>query len=194
MKRKYLLILLAFVSYVDCVGRCGPDNYIPTGPKDCIGYSNSTTACCYLTMRGAPADYSMCFYLNLSDVTPIISIGRLSFRVDCDGIPEFTNLFPLENLYLPCGVQDPLSPKDCWVYTTGRGACCMAGSSPKMNGEEDPFCYFFPEAKYDKKDFQVDTNVPGLKYYVSCKGDWMRLKKENIFIYGIVYSILFLFL
>jgi hypothetical protein len=180
MKHHIIIFVLSlvFISLVSCVGRCGPDNYVPTGPQDCIHYSNSTTACCYLEMRDAPADYSMCFYLDLKDVTPIISIGRLSYRVDCDGISNFTQYFPLENLYRPCGVGEPLSPKDCWIYTTGYGACCMAGSSPKMNGEEDPFCYFFPEAKYDKKDFKVDTNIPGLQYYVSCKGSWFNVKNN----------------
>ena len=175
MTKIHFFLVLLLPILITCAGRCGPSNYVPESPADCVQYSNSTTACCYLTMLDAPAKYNICYYLNLNDVTPIISIGRLYYRVDCEGIVNFTQYFPLENLYLPCGVQNPLSPKDCWPYTTGSGACCMAGSNPLMNGDDDPFCYFFPEPKFDKINFTVDTNIAGLKYYVSCKGTFLGI-------------------
>ena len=192
---KNILLSISTFSFLiielSCAGRCGPSNYIPTGPEDCVGYSNSTTYCCYLTMRDAPANYNICYWLDKTDVTPIISIGKLSYRVDCEdkaNMADFNNSFPLENIYSPCGVQNPMSPKDCWPYGTGSGACCMAGSNPNMNGDDDPFCYFFPEAKFEKINFTVDANVPGLKYYVSCQGSYIK----GIYISKLIFIVMLL--
>ena len=185
-----IITLIIIITSIACAGRCGPSNYIPTGPDDCKSFGNSTHACCYLTMRDAPADYTICYWMDKTDVTPVISIGKLSYRVDCEGMDDFYKYFPLENKFYPCGVQNPLNPQDCWPYSTGSGACCMAGETPDMNGEGDPFCYFFPEAHFEKINFTVDTQVEGLKYYVSCHGSYVN---TNIVYYSKIFlTLLFL--
>lgn len=193
MKKLLLLIstLTIIIIQISCAGRCGPSNYIPTGPSDCKDYGNSTHACCYLTMRDAPADYKICYWMDKTDVTPIISIGKLSYRVDCEGMDDFFKYFPLENIYYPCGVQNPMSPKDCWPYSTGSGACCMAGEREEMNGEGDPFCYFFPEAHFEKVNFTVTTKNDGQKYYVSCEGTFVNTKVIKLFFVVVLLNFIF---
>ena len=96
-----IITLIIIITSIACAGRCGPSNYIPTGPDDCKSFGNSTHACCYLTMRDAPADYKICYWMDKTDVTPVISIGKLSYRVDCEGMDDFYKYFPLENKFYP---------------------------------------------------------------------------------------------
>ena len=185
---KWIWLFSFLFDLIFCSGKCGPTYYSPENASDCIPYSIEGAACCMLSMRDAPAEFKICYLMNLTDVSPIISIGRLSYEVDCQGMENYSKIFPLEGLYDSCGVQNPLSPGDCWPYTTGLGACCMTGENEIMNGDGDPFCYFFPEAKFEKKNFTVKTKHPdGIKYYVSCQGYYNKFT----FIFTII---LFLFL
>ena len=188
MLLKTFVLLLMYIYNISCSGRCGPEYYAPEKSEDCIDYSTNDSACCMISMRDAPAEFRICYLMNLTDVTPIISIGKLSYEVDCSAMENFTQIFPLEGKYTSCGVQNPLSPGDCWPFTTGLGACCMTGISEIMNGDNDPFCYYFPEAKFEKKNFTVDTNVDGLKYYVSC---WCNYIKINFVMVILISFIMF---
>ena len=161
----YLPLLLLLIQKATSYGRCGPDNYIPTEAVDCVNYSNETHICCYLKMLDSPADYQICYSMEKTNLAPIISNGKLTYTIDCTGIDDYDKLFPLESLYRPCGVQNPSVPGDCWPYSSGYGACCMAGDNYNMEG--DPFCYYFPDDHFEKQNFTVQT-LAGETYFVAC--------------------------
>lgn len=175
----FLILLKTSLNY----GKCGPPNYFPEGPEDCVGFSNSTNVCCFLRLLDAPADYQMCYSMNKTSVTAIMSNGKLTYLVDCTGVPDYDKLFPLEackESYTACGVQNPMTAGDCWRYSSSKGACCIVSEREDMDSDKaDRFCYYFPEVKYERKKFSIDiTNKDDTKdkYYVRCKGFYWRVR------------------
>ena len=180
-----LFLLFHFLKQVYPYGRCGPDFYIPTKASECVNFSNDTHVCCFLKMLDSPADYQICYSMERTNLAPIISNGKLTYTIDCTGIDGYDTLFPLESLYRPCGVQNPSVPGDCWPYSSGYGACCMAGNNANMEG--DPFCYYFPDDHFEKQNFTVQT-LAGDTYFVACLGNFYNV---NFWILGLIFLILF---
>jgi hypothetical protein len=177
--KEYLLLFFFLFININCNGRCGPDNYIPTESIDCTGFSNSTHACCFLHMLDSSANYQICYSMSLNEVAPIISNGKLTYLINCSAMENYTDYFPLESVYNPCGVAKPSSNKDCWPYSSDYGACCLVSDNDQYLG--NPFCYYFPDDHFEKQNFTVDVN--GKTFYVSCKENYIKL--NNIFLYFI---------
>lgn len=165
----YIPLLIAFsvLKSAISVGQCGPDFYIPVIPEDCIPFGNSTHACCLLDLERSPVDYQMCFSMNLTDVTPIISIGKVVYRIHCQGIKDFAELFPLEGEYKACGVSNPVILSDCWSYNTQTERCCMVGKTTNLLPGENPMCYYFPPNDFTLENFTITTQY-GKQMYVGC--------------------------
>ena len=143
---------------------CGPNYFIPNGPEDCVGYSSGDRICCYLEMQNSHVDYKICYSMLKEDFTPIITNGQLTYKIDCTGISDLREIFPLGQTHTACGIQEPISASDCWAYSTNKVPCCIAGED--LSTQEDLFCYFFPESKLKPNNFT--TSVDNKKFYVSC--------------------------
>lgn len=176
----YISLLIASVlKSAISVGQCGPDYYIPETPTDCIPFGNSTHACCLLDLERSPVDYQFCFSMELTDVTPIISIGKVVYRIRCQGIPNFAELFPLEGEYKACGVSNPVILSDCWSYNTKTERCCMVGKTEKLLLGENPMCYYFPPNEFTLENFTITTQH-NKQMYVGCGSSNIKINIISI--------------
>ena len=176
------LLGLIFLNEIYSQGFCGRTN--PQSAKDCIPYSNSTNLCCYLTSFNSPAEFSICINMKSSDVFSIINVGNMQYTVDCKGAPRYSELFPFEDEYKPCGVNNPSAPADCSKNKTDPSACCLASTTADFG--ENPLCYYYPRNYLKEVMNYTEVNKKGKSLYFACSSSQWGYSLMVLFIFLIL--------
>lgn len=181
MKTLILFFLLFKESY-SLYGICGPNSLSPKNSSECVKYSNKTDFCCFLYAKNAIATFSSCISMTVDSYSSILRVGNMVYSIDCSAIENFYDYFPFEKDYTPCGIQNPVNPRDCSNYNIENNPCCLAATEPTFNYSLNPLCYYYPRNKLAETRNYSTQNSNGVKLYFSC----------NSLSFRIVYFLIFL--
>ncbi len=165
--------------FIDCT--CGNTTLIPSGPSDCVPYSTESDICCYLTVMEAPATYSNCISLKPENLSPYFQVGNMQYKVNCTGVNDYKKLFPFEENYSHCGINNPTLPSECAKYDHDDNPCCLASTDPTFNETSHLLCYRYPSNPLKLKKNYTEISNDEMKLHFSCSC-------SNI---SLVYSVLF---
>ena len=155
---------------------CG--SYIPYSGRSCFEYTNSTSICCFLRGNFEGNYHTMCYPFSRDiyyKMTRQVKINGYLFTVDC-GRSRGTL----------CGdVVNPVSYKDCSIYSTSDNSCCF---------------YKYIYKNPDEDDWNTETNCVWLgspdigemsynKLTLICSGNTLNVKK---FFFVLIFIVLVL--
>ena len=105
---------------------CG--SYIPYDGSSCFQYTNSSSICCFLRGNFEGNYHTMCYPFSRDiyyKMSRTVKINGYSFSVNC-GNSRGTL----------CGdIVDPVSYKDCSIYSKSGNSCCFYKYKYKTMGE-----------------------------------------------------------
>ena len=145
----------------------------PKSPGDCIKHSYDPYFCCLLESTNTPLEYRVCNLIMKNATTPIKVVGKMNYRLNCTGVPDFEKYFPFENNYKACGVQYAYNESRCSIDNTDDKMCCLASTEPTFNSDYNPMCYYYKN--------QVGTFKDG-DFYFKCSSDIVKIKIFLLFL------------
>jgi hypothetical protein len=172
-------IISLFYNQIYSSGRCGKTN--PSSSADCVPYSNSTDLCCFVNSTNAPSAFSVCTTMKSSDVYSFITVGNMQYTVDCKGVPNYNELFPYDQDFSPCGINNPGEASDCNKYSIDSKACCITGTTQDFSGNTN--CYYYPRHISANPMNYTDSNRLGKTLYFWCDGCYLSMKIGIIFLF-----------
>ena len=135
MKNEYLIYII-FISLVGYITNSYCGSYIPYDGSSCFQYTNSTSICCFLRGNFEGNYHTMCYPFSRDiyyKMSRTVKINGYSFSVDC-GTSRGTL----------CGdIVNPVSYKDCSIYSNSGNSCCF---------------YKYMYKNPDEDDWQTETN------------------------------------
>ena len=117
MKNLYILLFSLFllIKYISS-SYCG--SYIPYDGSSCFQYTNESSICCFLRGNFEGNYHTMCYPFNRSiyyKMSRQVKINGYLYSVDCG-----------ESRGTLCGdVVNPVSYKDCSIYSKSDNSCCF---------------------------------------------------------------------
>ena len=117
MKNGSILIII-FISLLSEIlsSYCG--SYIPYDGSSCFQYTNSSSICCFLRGNFEGNYHTMCYPFSRDiyyKMSRTVKINGYSFSVDCG-----------ESRGTLCGdIVNPVSYKDCSIYSKKSNSCCF---------------------------------------------------------------------
>lgn len=174
-----ILIICLLFNCIYSSRKCGKIN--PTSTADCVPYSNSTDLCCFINSINAPSSFSVCTTMKYTDVYSFITVGNMQYTVDCKGVPNYTELFPYDQDYTPCGINNPGVASDCDKYSKNSKACCITGLTQDFSGNTN--CYYYPRHILANPMNYTDSNRQGKTLYFWCKANYLSIKFGIIFLF-----------
>ena len=135
MKYDYLVVLI-FIALLKLVSNSYCGSYIPYDGSSCFQYTNASSICCFLRGNFEGNYHTMCYPFSRDiyyKMSRTVKINGYSFSVDC-GSSRGTL----------CGdIVNPVSYKDCSIYSKSDNSCCFYKYSYKND---------------DNESFQTETN------------------------------------
>lgn len=135
MKYDYLIVLI-FIALLKLVSNSYCGSYIPYDGSSCFQYTNASSICCFLRGNFEGNYHTMCYPFSRDiyyKMSRTVKINGYSFSVDC-GSSRGTL----------CGdIVNPVSYKDCSIYSKSDNSCCFYKYSYKND---------------DNESFQTETN------------------------------------
>ena len=124
-----ILIIIILISLLDIISNSYCGSYIPYDGNSCFQYTNSSSICCFLRGNFEGNYHTMCYPFSRDiyyKMSRTVKINGYSFSVDC-GSSRGTL----------CGdIVNPVSYKDCSIYSKSDNSCCFYKYNYK-NPEED---------------------------------------------------------
>lgn len=135
MKYDYSVVLI-FIALLKLVSNSYCGSYIPYDGSSCFQYTNASSICCFLRGNFEGNYHTMCYPFSRDiyyKMSRTVKINGYSFSVDC-GSSRGTL----------CGdIVNPVSYKDCSIYSKSDNSCCFYKYSYKND---------------DNESFQTETN------------------------------------
>lgn len=169
----YLISYFIFISLFkeENLQVCGPKN--PKNFKDCNEESNSDSSCCYASLSLLNENKKLCLLVPNSQLfmTPYITamdvgLGKknlLKMNIDCNITLKNETNVP----FSVCGENTPLTPQDCFNYSTTNASCCYIES---------------PDGKsvclWNDGIYKIDTKYFGTR--IACKEFFLKDKLRFI--------------
>ena len=157
-----LIIILSSLLHKILTSYCG--SYIPYDGSSCFQYTNSSSICCFLRGNFEGNYHTMCYPFSRDiyyKMSRTVKINGYSFSVDCG-----------ESRGTLCGdIVNPVSYKDCSIYSKKKNSCCF---------------YKYTYKNPDEDDWQTETNCIWLgtgdigemsynKLTIICFSNYMKL-------------------
>jgi len=124
----YLFFFMISISFgvINTKGLCG--NF--TNPKNvtqCLPYSTDNYFCCLLRIENSPSEFQTCYVVEKNTASSsVIQIGKITYNIDCSGIPDFYKYFPFEEKFKPCSTSNPKSISTCTDFQEDdKSKCCL---------------------------------------------------------------------
>ena len=175
MENKVLkYIIFSFSITMTLTSYCG--SYIPYDGSSCFQYTNSSSICCFLRGNFEGNYHTMCYPFSIDiyyKMSRTVKINGYSFSVDC-GNSRGTL----------CGdIVNPVSYKDCSIYSKSGNSCCF---------------YKYMYKNPDDNDWQTETNCVWLgtgdigemsynKLTIICSNKYLRLNIILILLIFIIF-------
>ena len=155
-------IIFSFLISMSISSYCG--SYIPYDGSSCFQYTNSSSICCFLRGNFEGNYHTMCYPFSRDiyyKMSRTVKINGYSFSVDC-GSSRGTL----------CGdIVNPVSYKDCSIYSKSDNSCCF-------------YKYMYKNPEDD--DWQTETNCVWLgtgdigemsynKLTIICSSKYLRM-------------------
>lgn len=122
-----LIILSSLIMKIKTIGLCGN----VTNPKnvtECLPYSTEDYFCCLLTIEDSPSDFNTCYMVEKDTASSTeIQIGKITYKLNCSGIPDFYKYFPFEEKFKPCSTSNPKSISTCTDFEMENDSKCCLG-------------------------------------------------------------------
>ena len=126
---KMILIIIIFISLLPLILNSYCGSYIPYDGSSCFQYTNSSSICCFLRGNFEGNYHTMCYPFSRDiyyKMSRTVKINGYSFSVDC-GSSRGTL----------CGdIVNPVSYKDCSIYSKSDNSCCFYKYTYKNDDEE----------------------------------------------------------
>ena len=130
------MIFIIFISLLKYISNSYCGSYIPYDGSSCFQYTNSTSICCFLRGNFEGNYHTMCYPFSRDiyyKMSRTVKVNGYSFSVDC-GTSRGTL----------CGdIVNPVSYKDCSIYSKKDNSCCF---------------YKYTYKNSDKEDWETETN------------------------------------
>lgn len=120
------MVFSSLLSSVKAKGLCS-NLTSPSNVTECLKYSTQDYFCCYITIQDSPSNFSACYAIDKDTASSsVIQIGKLTYMVDCTGIPDYYKYFPFEEKFQACSIDNPKTIDSCTSYEMeGDQKCCM---------------------------------------------------------------------
>jgi hypothetical protein len=127
LKLIFLIIFSSFIAKINSKGLCGNITN-PKNVKECLPFSTQDDFCCLLTIDNSPSDFKTCYLVEKDTASStVIQIGKITYKVDCTGIPDFYKYFPFEEKFKTCSTSNPKSISTCTDFLMDNNAKCCLG-------------------------------------------------------------------
>ena len=179
MKNKTILLIL-FISLFESIVNSYCGSYIPYDGDSCFQYTNSSSICCFLRGNFEGNYHTMCYPFSRDiyyKMSRTVKINGYSFSVDC-GSSRGTL----------CGdIVNPVSYKDCSIYSTSSNSCCFY-----------KYTYKNPKTSEDEEDeWETETNCVWLgtgdigemsynKLTIICSSNFIKFNTISLFLLFII--------
>ena len=179
MKNKTILLIL-FISLFESIINSYCGSYIPYDGDSCFQYTNSSSICCFLRGNFEGNYHTMCYPFSRDiyyKMSRTVKINGYSFSVDC-GSSRGTL----------CGdIVNPVSYKDCSIYSTSSNSCCFY-----------KYTYKNPKTSEDEEDeWETETNCVWLgtgdigemsynKLTIICSSNFIKFNTISLFLLFII--------
>ena len=179
MKNKTILFIL-FISLFESIINSYCGSYIPYDGDSCFQYTNSSSICCFLRGNFEGNYHTMCYPFSRDiyyKMSRTVKINGYSFSVDC-GSSRGTL----------CGdIVNPVSYKDCSIYSTSSNSCCFY-----------KYTYKNPKTSEDEEDeWETETNCVWLgtgdigemsynKLTIICSSNLIKFNTISLFLLFII--------
>ena len=134
--KKETLIIIFLISLLPLILNSYCGSYIPYDGSSCFQYTNSSSICCFLRGNFEGNYHTMCYPFSRDiyyKMSRTVKINGYSFSVDC-GSSRGTL----------CGdIVNPVSYKDCSIYSKSDNSCCF---------------YKYTYKNPDETEWQTETN------------------------------------
>ena len=174
--KEEILIITILISLLDIISNSYCGSYIPYDGSSCFQYTNSSSICCFLRGNFEGNYHTMCYPFSRDiyyKMSRTVKINGYSFSVDC-GSSRGTL----------CGdIVNPVSYKDCSIYSKSDNSCCF---------------YKYTYKNPDEKEWQTETNCVWLgtgdigemsynKLTIICSNKYLRLNIILILLIFIIF-------
>ena len=130
MKYDTLFVLTIVIILLKCILNSYCGSYIPYDGNSCFQYTNASSICCFLRGNFEGNYHTMCYPFSRDiyyKMSRTVKINGYKFSVD-----YCTNRGTL------CGeIVDPVSYKDCSIYSKSDNSCCYYKYRYKNSDEDD---------------------------------------------------------
>ena len=153
------IINIIFLFYQSNSSYCG--SYIPYDGSSCWQYTNATSICCFLRGNFEGNYHTMCYPFSRD------LYYKMSRKVKINGYTYELNCGTSRGLL--CGdVVDPISYKDCSIYSTKDNSCCFYKYVYRDHGKdtytEDTNCVWLGTSDIGQMSFNKLTIICNNKY------------------------------
>ena len=128
MRYNYLIVLI-FIALLKLISNSYCGSYIPYDGSSCFQYTNASSICCFLRGNFEGNYHTMCYPFSRDiyyKMSRRVKINGYSFSVDC-GSSRGTL----------CGdIVNPVSYKDCSIYSKSDNSCCFYEYKYRNNENE----------------------------------------------------------
>ena len=118
MKNNYILFLILIFSIIQYISSSYCGSYIPYDGSSCFQYTNESSICCFLRGNFEGNYHTMCYPFSRDiyyKMSRKVKINGYTYSVDCG-----------DSRGTLCGdVVNPVSYKDCSIYSKSGNSCCF---------------------------------------------------------------------
>ena len=178
MKRNFILLMILIFSFTKYISSSYCGSYIPYDGSSCFQYTNESSICCFLRGNFEGNYHTMCYPFSRDiyyKMSRKVKINGYTYSVDC-GSSRGTL----------CGdVVNPVSYKDCSIYSTKGNSCCF-------------YKYYYKSAE-NNSELEEETNCVWLgtgdigemsykRLQIICGEKTLKFNKSNFIFILILFS------
>ena len=180
MKNNYILFLILIFSIIHNISSSYCGSYIPYDGSSCFQYTNESSICCFLRGNFEGNYHTMCYPFSRDiyyKMSRKVKINGYTYSVDCG-----------DSRGTLCGdVVNPVSYKDCSIYSKSGNSCCF-------------YKYYYKADENDTK-YEEETNCVWLgtgdigemsykRLQIICGDYIMKFNKINIIFALILFGLI----
>ena len=166
------LIFIISITLLKYISNSYCGSYIPYDGSSCFQYTNATSICCFLRGNFEGNYHTMCYPFSRDiyyKMSRTVKVNGYRFSVDC-GTSRGTL----------CGdIVNPVSYKDCSIYSKSGNSCCF---------------YKYTYRNSDEEPWQTETNCVWLgtgdigemsynKLTIICSNNYIKFSLISLFIF-----------